>query len=379
MWEGEPVAAVIGMHIEEHMGIEQAFANFFKASEGGHVALMHAAAWEPQQDLGVWQVRSIEIFISPQETVIAHDLPPSLWVFEAGVEARGRAAVRREFGNRHADARAFIFAEREWFVVECASDVARLQRPLAEHAGNEVGVIRRVAGAVPEIILILSPNLAGQKAALVTADLAEVAQMIPLSDDQIGFERATVLHEHFVERSFVGDLREAQHLAPERRGLRRIMPSHDVIELVRIQIGDGKTLLELLGGEVIAQILAEAAHAIFAVAIMTVKVIRNKTIHTSRDAVTDPGFQHLAPLGIVQARPILAHTTDAVSFIRNWFPGFVFLQKVERIGDRLWSEQLFIPLIAIEFEKATRALRTIRIAHEKFYIEMADHFHSASM
>ena len=92
-----------------------------------------------------------------------------------------------------------------------------MQSGLAEHAGRQVGEIRRIAGAIPKIILGLSPQFARQEAALVAVELIEITQVIPLRNDQVRFERASELHEHFVERFFVGNLRKPQHLAPQRR------------------------------------------------------------------------------------------------------------------------------------------------------------------
>ena len=149
-----------------------------------------------------------------QEAVVAHDFQTRLGVFKVGVESHWRAAVGRQLGNGNTDAGAFIFAERERLVVESAADVARLQCGFAKHSGRQVGEVRRITGAIPEVILVAPPQLPRQQAALIAVDLIEVAQMVPLRHDQVRFERATELHEHFIERSFVHDLGEAQHLAP---------------------------------------------------------------------------------------------------------------------------------------------------------------------
>src|SRR2546422_2489269 len=135
------------------------------------------------------------------------------------------------------------------------------------------------------------------------------------------------------------------------------MPAHDLVELMRVQIRDGESLLQFSGGKSRAQVLAEAADAIRTVAIVPVKVIRNESVHTLRDAEADPGLQHLSPMRIVQARPILAHAANAVVLVRNRFAGSVLLQQFHRVRDGLWAEELFVPLIAIEPEKAARPLR----------------------
>src|SRR5262245_7407020 len=101
----------------------------------------------------------------PQEAVIAHKLAAGLRILESGVKAHGRATVRGKFGDGRTNAHAFIFAKREWLVVERAADVTRLQGSLAQNAGGKIRVVGQVAGAVPEIILVLSPQVARQKAA----------------------------------------------------------------------------------------------------------------------------------------------------------------------------------------------------------------------
>src|SRR5207247_6382066 len=101
---------------------------------------------------------------------------------------------------------------------------------------------------------------------------------------------------------------------------------------------------------------AKAGHAMFAMAIVPIKVVGDETIHPARDTATDPGFQHLAPTRIVQTCPILAHPTDAVGLVGDGLSELVFFQQLKRIRDRLWSEQLFIPLVTIEAEEAARPL-----------------------
>src|SRR5439155_16395699 len=148
---------------------------------------------------------------------------------------------------------------------------------------------------------------------------------------------------------------------------------------MRVQLPDGKALLEVRNGKSLTQVLTETRDAIRTVAIVPVKVIRDKTVHSSRDAAAHPGLQHLSPMRIVQARPILAHAANAVVLVRNRFAGSVLLQQFHRVRDGLWAEELFVPLIAIEPEKAARPLRTFRIADEKFHVQMTDHLRAAAM
>ena len=177
---------------------------------------MHAAAWKEQQHFRARMIRSIKLLVSPQETVVAHDLAPGFRVFKGGVEAHRRATVRGQLGDGRANADAFIFAECERLVVEGAADVTRLQRALAQHASIEVCVIRRIAGAVPEIVFVTPPQLAWKQTTLIAVDLVEVAQVIPLRDYQIRFQRPAKLHEDLVERSLVGDRAATAWIAPGR-------------------------------------------------------------------------------------------------------------------------------------------------------------------
>src|SRR5205809_7383754 len=113
------------------------------------------------------------------------------------------------------------------------------------------------------------------------------------------------------------------------------MPAHDRVELMRVQIRDGESLIQFSGGKSRAQVLAEALHAKRTVAIVPVKVSRNEAIHTSRDSEADPGLQHLAPMRVVQARPILAHAANAIVLIRDRFSQSVLLQQFNRVRDGL--------------------------------------------
>src|SRR5687767_9068437 len=102
-------------------------------------------------------IRAIQSLVSTKEVIVAREFSPRVGVLEVRVKTHGRAAVGREFCDRHADAGAFILAERERLVLERAADVARLQSGLAEGAGRQIGEVRRIAGAIPEIILVPSP------------------------------------------------------------------------------------------------------------------------------------------------------------------------------------------------------------------------------
>src|SRR5260221_8617955 len=116
-----------------------------------------------------------------------------------------------------------------------------------------------------------------------------------------------------------------------------------------------------------------------AMAIVPVKLIRYEAVHSLPNAVTDPGFQHLPPMRVVQARPILPHAADAVALVRDRLAAFVHFQQIHGVFDGFLAEQLFVPLVAIEAKKAARPLRAFRIAHQEFNIEMPNPLHAASM
>src|SRR3989442_5118322 len=123
---------VIRDNIEEHMLIEQTFANFLEPLDTRHIPFMHAAARKEQQHFGARPVRAIQRFVLPQETVVAHELTPRLPVFEGGVESHWRATISRKLCDRRANADAFVFSQRERLLVECAAAITRLQRRLAQ-------------------------------------------------------------------------------------------------------------------------------------------------------------------------------------------------------------------------------------------------------
>src|SRR2546427_581590 len=154
------------------------------------------------------------------------------------------------------------------------------------------------------------------------------------------------------------------------------MPADNFVKVMRVQIADGKSLLEVCGSKSLSQVLAEAGHAMRTMAIVPVKVVRNETVHPLRNPVADPCFEHLAPMRIIQTGPILAHAANAVSLARDWLSRFVLLQQFQWVGDGLWTEQLFVPLRAIESEKSARPLGTIWIADQKFYVHVANHLNA---
>jgi len=67
-------------------------------------------------------------------------------------------------------------------------------------------------------------------------------------------------------------------------------------------------------------------------------------------------------------QPILAQAANAIVLIRERLSKSVLLQQFHRVSDRLLAEELLVPLIAIEPEKAARPLRTFRIADEELHV-----------
>src|ERR1051326_650488 len=82
---------------------------------------------------------------------------------------------------------------------------------------------------------------------------------------------------------------------------------------------------------------------------------------------------------IVQTGPVLVHAPNSVILLHERVPEPVLLQQIQGSNRRLGTEEFFVPLGGIEFKKTTRAFGTVRIAHQKFHIHMADHLHSSAM
>src|SRR6185369_14163793 len=109
----------------------------------------------------------IDIVMLSQKVVVTGNFATGFRIFKVGIKAHRCSAVGGEFGHGDADASAFVFAEGERFVVECAANVTSLQGGLAENAGGEVAGVCRATGAVPEIILVAAPEIGGQQATFV--------------------------------------------------------------------------------------------------------------------------------------------------------------------------------------------------------------------
>src|SRR5688500_4977740 len=123
---------------------------------------------------------------------------------------------------------------------------------------------------------------------------------------------------------------------------------------MRSEVSDRKSLFEFFSRKSAAKVLTEARHAMVAVAIVPIKVIRNKSVRSASDAAAHQGFQHLTPMRIIQTSPILAHAANAVGLVRDGHSRFVLFQQIHGISHRLRAEQFFIPLIAIKAEESAR-------------------------
>ena len=154
----------------------------------GHRTRVHGFAREEQYTFGCGLVAFIYGGVLPDELVILSDDLARLGVGEARVKPHRRAAVGDEFGDGHAGAGAFVFAERKGFAAGSTANVARLQRAFAEKTVLEVSVKGATASAVPKIIFVLRPEFGGQQAAFVGVDLPKAAEVIPLADDDVRLE-----------------------------------------------------------------------------------------------------------------------------------------------------------------------------------------------
>src|SRR5437868_11152451 len=92
------------------------------------------------------------------------------------------------------------------------------------------------------------------------------------------------------------------------------MPARDFLEGMGRKPVDGKILFQFSGRKPLAQVFSKSSHAIRAVAIVTVEVVGDKSIHPSLDPATHPRLQHLTPMWVVQTCPVLAHAADAITY-----------------------------------------------------------------
>src|SRR5687768_8942354 len=93
------------------------------------------------------------------------------------------------------------------------------------------------------------------------------------------------------------------------------MPGQDLVELMRREIRNTKSLLQFPGFESLAQLSLEPVHAMLAMPIVPLTVSCANAIHVAADNTAQPSLQLLAPMRIVQARTIPAHAADAVSLV----------------------------------------------------------------
>ena len=139
------------------MAFEHFSPEFPKALERGEPTGVDGLPGEQQREIGDRPIAPIQSVVPPEELVVLNDHIPRRRVGKPSVEPHRGTAVGRQFRDRGADTRALVFPQRERLVVESAADEAGLQRRVAEKTLREIGEVRAVARAVPEIILVPSP------------------------------------------------------------------------------------------------------------------------------------------------------------------------------------------------------------------------------
>src|SRR6185369_15887772 len=147
------------------------------------------------------------------------------------------------------------------------------------------------AGTVPQVVLIFAPYFGGQQAAFVTTDLVEIAEVVPLGEDQPRFQLAGVIDEHFIEGSLVRNLREAEHLPPQRRRFVRLVPSNDFRKDVLVDVSDLELLAQLLAIEPLAEIRFEVALTMLAETVVAIEVVDDVPVDAAFDAAFRPGLE----------------------------------------------------------------------------------------
>ena len=188
------------------MAIEQAVAELEELLHGLDVAGVHGGAREEQQVGRGGLVEVIDVPVPADELIILGNHLSRVGIGVARVKAHGRSAISDQLADGGADAGALVFAQSERLAAGGAADVSRVQGAFAEVSVLEVRVKGGVAGAVPQVIFILGPQLLGQQAAFVGVDLTKAPDVVPLADDQTRLQRTAVLYKHFIKTFLGGDL-----------------------------------------------------------------------------------------------------------------------------------------------------------------------------
>ena len=138
-------------------------------------------------------------------------------------------------------------------------------------------------------------------------------------------------------------MRKTQLLTFPRRAFSGIVPCADFLELMGGQAVDFKLLLQFLCGEVFAKIVSKLLLAMFAQAIMTIKIVDYEPVYACINTVLHPGFEHFVPVGVVEAGPIFLHPSNGISVVRERCPISFFFQQLQGALYRLGAELFFIP------------------------------------
>ena len=112
----------------------------------------------------------------------------------------------------------------------------------------------------------------------------------------------------------------------------------------------------------------------FADAVATVEIVDHVAIDAALDASLGPSLQDLPPVRIVEASPVFRHTANLVLHVLAIHPIGRPFEEIVRVSDRFRAEFLFVPQVAIELEKTTRAVFAVGIADEELDVEMSDGF-----
>src|SRR5690606_31296198 len=124
---------------------------------------------------------------------------------------------------------------------------------------------------------------------------------------------------------------------------------------------------------------SKAFDAALAAAIVPIEVVDDESVDSLRDPEAHPSLEHLAPGGMVETGPVLAHAADRIALRRDRIPTRVLLEEVERARSRSRAQERFIPAVTIELEEAARPVRALGVADEEFDVHVTDDARAASV
>src|SRR5262249_43660654 len=203
----------------------------------------------------------------------------------------------------------------------------------------------------------------------------EIAEVVPLGGDQVRPERTAVLDEHLVEGLLARGLREAQHLAPQRTRLFRIVPADNLREAVPVEIVYSETLLQLLAREALREVPTKAFLTVLAQAVVAIEVVGDEAIDAALHTGLDPRLEYRSPRGIIEATPVLLHAADAVGAVDDGAAVSVFLEQVARVGYGAFAEALLVPEVAVELEETGWSLWPVGVTDKELDVEVTDNLY----